>query len=599
MRRFLHFFVALAVLATVSPARADFAEDHPEYFGLTAPPPSEFVLPSDFEFGSRFAVRIGDLPIFWQLHIELDGEKLLFVVAGGDEVSQLEGYVEEYPLQPDALGYLDVLALDSKQVGEFFPFLITDGASARVVDPRFGIKNQQDDGAGSKLAELWESCAYRPPIFLTRGYLISLGQGRCIISKSVYSRSPSLTQAEVDGQLRAFLGCQQIIALQSLQQDGEGRLDTFVRHAAPQVILVGLYDAIQDSANQYIMSQAVTALEMALGDSFTVETVAMPDPIALGGETLRPSYLHYVQTGTKLILPTFKSNESWQIKAVNTIQEHTPKLSLVTLDATELIYSSSRLSSIVARYPETPLDTSCDAPEMTCQSGNPLDCGPCFNECWKSGKSCVSSTEYGKCAFGEDDCYDLEVLDCPEGSACSGEGSCEAGPGDCEDMPPGGTCDGDVIKQCVGDIMVSVDCGEDGLFCTLNETGEAICFLPCFDDCVPETTFCDNEMIYYCKLFPAGGEGCGQRELQEACGDGQICVEGACVAAPVDEDPDVLSGDGSSVPQGDSQDWNAGYEKDNGCASGPGSTSKAMGLWTLWLLVAMCWLLRYRATSTD
>ncbi len=392
----------------------------------------------------------------------------------------------------------------------------------------------------------------------------------------------------------AFLGCQQIIALQSLQKDGEGRLDTFVRLVAPDVILVGLYDVIQDSANQYIMSEAVTILEESLGDSFTIDTVAMPDPIALGGETLRPSYLHYVQTSTKLILPTFNSNDSWQVKAVNKIQEHTPKLTLVTLDATELTYSSSRFTSIIAPYADLLLDEACEAPEMVCQSGNPQDCGPCFDECWKLGKSCVSPTDYGKCSVGEDGCYDIEILSCPEDSGCSGEGSCEAGPGDCAEMPPGGTCDGDIIKQCVGDVVISVDCGKDGLFCTLNEAEEAICFLPCFDACVPETTFCDNDAVYYCKPKPAGGEDCGQREVQELCEDGLICEGGACIAAPIDGGPDVIGGDGVTLG-GDSQDWNAGYEKkDEGCASNPNQPVGPNSLVLLLLLVAVSLALRYR-----
>ncbi len=601
MRRFICYLAVLALLGGVSSARADFAADHPEYFGLTDPPPGSFVLPSLHEYGIRYAVRIGDLPVYWQLHVELDGEKLLFVVGGDDELSQLEAYVEEYPLQPAALGFLDVLALDSKQIGEFFPFLITDGAVSRVVDARYGIKNQQDDAAGSKLAELWESCAYRPPIFLTRGYVIALGEGRCIISKSVYSRTPSLTPAEVDGQLRGFLGCQQIVALQALQKDGEGRLDTYVRQVAPEVILVGVYDAIQDSANQYIMSQAAVELEEALGDSFTVETVAMPDPIALGGETLRPSYLHYVQTATKLIVPTFKGNDSWQTKAVNTLQKHTPKLALVFLDATELTYSSSRLTSIVAPYPDLPLDDSCESPEIICQSGSPLECGPCFNECWKSGKSCVSPTDYGKCVLAEDACYDLAILVCPEGSACSGEGSCEAGPGDCSDIPPGGTCEGDVIQKCVGDTLIQVDCGKNGEFCTINEAAEAICFLPCFDDCIPETTFCDNDATYFCQSLPAGGEDCGQRVLQELCENGTVCVAGACVQPVVDGDPDVKTGDGSlPAVDEDLQDWTAGYdEKKSSCSSGPLAAGSWPALFALLLLVALCHWLRYRAVTSN
>ena len=600
MRAFLFSLTLLALAVTASPSRADYAAEHPEYFGLTGPPPAGFALPSAYEHGTRFAVRIGDLPVYWQLHVELDGEKLLFVVGGDDEMTQLEAYVEEYPMQPAALGFLDVLALDSKKVGEFFPLLVTDGEVSRVVDGRYGIKNQLDDAAGSKLAELWESCAYRPPIFLTRGYVSALGGGRCVISKSLHSHSPSLSPAEVEGQLRAFLGCQQIVALQSLQKDGEGRLDTFFRHVAPDVILVGVYDVIQDSANQYIMLQAVDALEAALGSDFTIDTVAMPDPIAIGGETLRPSYLHYVETSTKLIIPSFKGNDSWQTKAVNTIQNYTPKLALVTLDATELTYSSSRLTSIIAPYADLPSDNGCEPPEVICQSGNPLDCGPCFNECWKSGKSCVSPTDYGKCALADDGCYDLDILVCPEGSACSGEGSCEAGPGDCADIPPGGTCEGDVVLKCVGGTLIQVDCGKKGEFCTINEAAEAVCFLPCFDDCVPETTFCDNDAIYYCEPKPAGGEGCGQRALQELCENGTVCIEAACVLPAVDGEADIVTGDGSSTPQEELQDWTAGYEEDKkGCSSGPWGRSCWPALVSLLVLVALCRQLQYRAGTDD
>jgi agmatine/peptidylarginine deiminase len=591
--RWFSLLVLLLVLVTPVSVRADFVEEHPEYFGLTPPPPAQFVLASPHAHASRYAVRVGDLPIYGQMHLNLDGEKLLFVAAGADEMSQLEAYLAEYPLQAAAIGYVDITFLDSKLIGDFFPLLVSNGAVTRVVDPRYTVKNAHDDAAGSVLAEHWESCAYRPPVFLTRGHLLPLGDGRCILSKAVYARSPGLTEAEVNGQLDAFLGCKQMIALSALQKDGEGRLDTFVRLVTPETLLVGKYETIQDSANQFVMGQAVTTLTEQLGSDYAVETIAMPDPIVLGNETLRPSYLHYVQTKTRLIVPTFKSNESWQAKAYATLQKHLPKLTVTPLDATELTYGSNRLTSIVAPYPDLPLDTDCPVPELLCQSGSALNCALCYDECGKTGKQCVSGTDYGKCAKGDDDCYDLTVIACPDGSACTGNGTCDEGPGDCADIPAGGICDGDMIKKCVGETVISINCGADGQFCTINELDEAVCYLPCFDDCVPESTFCDGEAVYYCQPLPAGGEGCGQRIPQEVCPVGEVCQAGACVVPAPDRGPDVVS-EISVAPGEDSQDWNAGFdEPDKGCRATPAGRP-AGGLILLLALVALVLAPRFR-----
>ncbi len=595
--RLLSLFLLFLVLVVPVPASADYAQDHPEYFGLTPPPPGEFVLASPHAYDTRYAVRVGDLPIYGQLHLNLDGEKLLFVAAGADEMSQLEAYLEEYPLQAAAIGYVDITFLDSKLIGDFFPLLVTDGAVARVVDPRYTVKNAHDDAAGSVLAEHWESCAYRPPVFVSRGYVIPVGQGRCILSKAVYARSPGLSEAEVHGQLAAFLGCQQIVALSALQKDGEGRLDTFVRLVTPETLLVGQYDAMQDSANQFIMGQAVTTLTAQLGKDFSVATIAMPDPIVLGNETLRPSYLHYVQTKTRLIVPAFKSNDSWQAKAYATLQKHLPKLTVTSLDATELTYGSGRLTSIIAPYPDLPLDKECAAPDLLCQSGSALNCDLCYDECWKTGKQCVSGTDYGKCAKGDDQCYDLAVIACPDGSACTGNGSCDEGPGDCAEIPAGGTCDGDLVKKCVGDTVISINCGAEGQFCTINELDEAVCYLPCFDDCVPETTFCDADVVYYCQPLPAGGEGCGQRIPQEVCPKGEVCLAGACVVPVPDSDSDTVS-EVTVTPGAEPKDWNAGFnEPDKGCRATPAGAPMG-SLILLLALLALALAARYRRSAT-
>ncbi len=317
----------LLALTTAVPAAADYADEHPEYFGITAPPPTGARLPSPFEHGPRFAVRLGPLDVVDEVLLALAGEKLLFVIAGNDELSQLEAYVEEYPLSWETVGYLDVEELDTRQVGESFPLLVEAGGKALVVDPRYSPKYPHDDAAGSKLAELWDSCAYRPPIFLTRGYIAVDGEGLCIVPGSLYGRSPGLTAAEVDGQLMAYLGCQQILSVQALQQDGEARLDTFLRLAGPGVFLVGDYTTEQDSANSYLLGQVRAKLAAGLPTgSFTIETIAMPAPIAAGNTTLRPSYLHYMRTGTKLIVPTFAKNENAQVKAVARLQDLYPGL---------------------------------------------------------------------------------------------------------------------------------------------------------------------------------------------------------------------------------------------------------------------------------
>ena len=578
---FLATVVAVLLLALPRPAQGDFAADHPEWFGLTSGPPNGATMVGSSSLTAAVVLR-PSATSFYESAIEgLADMPLYFLHAGEIERGTMEEFMDSNGLSLETVNFVDLEVLNTSQVGEYMALPISAGGEMVLVDPRYYPNRPNDDAAGSRMAEYFGTCAYRPPLFMTRGFVDSDGEGLCVVSSKLYGKTPALSEAEAKGQLNKFLGCQTIVKLQGLQNDAEGRLDTFFRFAPDKKALIGEYDAAQDGANRLILQANKELLETVLPEGFQVSAVLLPSPIQAGNSTLRPSYLHYLATSNTLLVPVFKDDLEHEDEALAVLKQVFVGKAVHTVESTAVVQSSSRLTSLLAPLPDLPWNLSCEAPEVLCESGHPLDCDLCYDECLKTEKVCVTATEYGKCAKSADGCYDLTVLPCQDDDVCE-NGNCVAPPGPCDDMPAGGRCNGDVVESCVQDLLIKVDCADSNEFCIIDEADEAVCVPICRAACTVGESYCVDHTVYVCKT---GANGCPEGVIEEECGAGLVCDSGTCVAGTVAEEGggDVAGADGPG-PGGDNSDWNAGYkEKDGGCSSSPVGRG---GAWWL-LLVAM------------
>jgi hypothetical protein len=473
------------MLALAAPgARAGYPDEHPELFGITSAPPEGTLLVDSSGEPKALLVRPVQGETVGKLLSHLGGTALVILHAGPEDKAALEGIMTAAGLNPADSEFIDVEQVNTSNVGEYAPFWLQGPGGLLILDPPYLPDRPYDDAVGSKLAAALATCAYRPPTFLTRAFLDSDGDGRCIVASKLFAKTPALSEAEIKGQLKLFLGCKEIIVLQSLQGDGEGRLDTFFRFATPNKVFIGTYEVEQEGVNLTILNGNREILETSLPEAVAVQTIAMPTPIEVGQSKIRPSYLAYVRLQGKILVPTFAGDEKYENDALATLGQTFVASEVVALDSTTLVKSGSRLNAVLVPFPgAVGWDVECEQPVPICQSGKPSQCPElCWDECLKGEATCVSETKAGKCVMGEDGCRDLEETKCPESHTCA-QGACKPPPSICDTIPPEGLCDGEVLKVCVDGQVIAVDCEEENKFCAVGEDGNMECVTPCYNSC--------------------------------------------------------------------------------------------------------------------
>ena len=592
-RTVLHFpaiILAAILLLASGPAAADFASDHPEWFGITTAP-LDGVLVGSHHAPQALFLRPSGNDAYTGLLQALENQPLVMLHAGPEDKETIEAFLSDKGLAPAAMSFIDLGELNTALVGDFFPLPVAGAAGMVLVDPRYFPNRQQDDAAGSRLAEHYQACAYRPPLFMGRGFVDTDGNGVCVVSTKIYYANPGLTEQEIDGQLMHFLGCTRIISLQLLQKDGEGRLDTFFRFALPQKAFIGQYEVAQEAANIPILKANREKLEANLPEEAQLVEFPMGTPFEVGSTVLRPSYLTFLLTVDTVVMPVFKADAEYEDEATSLLTQTFATHEIVKLESTGLVQLGTRVTSAVGILPDIDWHAECEPAQIKCDSGSPLECDLCYDECKEDEKICLSSVSKGSCEHGDDDCLDMVKQSCPSDFTCE-DGKCKAPPSICDDISEYGACDGEVAIKCVGGQVIKVDCAKDNLFCSINEEGFAACIVPCFVSCTVGESVCsdDGASLVTCTL---DADNCPMED-SAACMEGEFCVDGACTATSSDvvEQPDSDSPADQGGGTGDTADFGAGYGgSGDGCGFGlEARGSRGLVLLALMAAAALCLL---------
>ena len=112
-----------------------------------------------------------------------------------------------------------------------------------------------------------------------------------------------------------------------------------------------------------------------------------------------------------------------------------------------------------------------------------------------------------------------------------GEDSADPLPNPCSDegVPPQGTCENNILQQCVETKVVTTDCSLTDSLCVMPQNGSEA-------SCVPTT-----ECIPKCANKVCGDDGCGD-SCGPPCAEGSVCTQGQCVEADPNECPNLPPG---------------------------------------------------------
>jgi agmatine/peptidylarginine deiminase len=486
------------------------------------------------------------------------------------------------------------------------PILGDDGESFAFADFRYYHGRVEDDGVptllGRELPALGQPSqvtTYRMPVSTEGGTFQTTTDGICFTgTRQLFNQScaeggcddttggrPSWTAppgllrpplGEVQNhpqatKLReawgAYLGCQDVVIMNSVTDDGTGHIDMFLKVVDDHTVVIGKYLAPFDAATRQEENAALLDENEALleayakpdGTPFAVERLVMPGHrVVASGQAKEYVPFTYLNStfinGLNLWPATaFPEWDASRAEAAGTWKAILPSYQHIWIDSTELSYWSGAIHCVTRTIPAKKAapwvpDGECPIPcgNALCAAAEGGYAGECLPHdgtepvCWGPAWRCDSN----QCK-ADQPCLGTECQ-------CIGfEGCCEAGSVKyCDD---GKLITQGCTKGCGWSETKSwYDCGgKNGAVADQAEPSGAFPYA-----CSVATAPC----VPACEGKPCGDDGCGgacgQCAAGEACNDlgqcgppcapGQTCEEGACVD-PTASEPVVAEAD-DAVP---------------------------------------------------
>jgi agmatine deiminase len=206
-------------------------------------------------------------------------------------------------------------------------------------------------GAGLKLP------LFTPQMVLEGGSIDVNGRGmlltteECLLSP-VQARNPGMSRAEIERQLRDYLGATRVIWLRRgiAGDDTHGHVDDLARFAGPETVVVA---SEQDRAdpNYEPLRENATLLRAA---GLRVVKLPMPRPLIFDGRRLPASYANFYIANGVVLAPTF--NDPNDRVALAMLAGVFPDREVVGINCTELIWGLGAIHCMTQQQPGNGID---------------------------------------------------------------------------------------------------------------------------------------------------------------------------------------------------------------------------------------------------
>lgn len=232
----------------------------------------------------------------------------------------------------------------------------------------------QDDLVGEKVIELERAPRYAPDFILEGGSIDVDGEGSVIVTEQCllnHDRNPGLSRAQIETNLRDYLGCKTVIWLEQgvYLDETKGHTDNFCRFVAPgNVVLTWTND---ESDPQYAISAAaLTRLNAAVdakGRKLNVHKLQQPTPIHISateaagvdqvegtlprseGDRLAASYVNFYIGNGIVVMPAF--DDPMDEAAQRSLAALFPSRKIITVPGREILLGGGNVHCITQQQP--------------------------------------------------------------------------------------------------------------------------------------------------------------------------------------------------------------------------------------------------------
>jgi agmatine deiminase len=301
------------------------------------------------------------VPIFRAMVTALvESEPVCINVANGAQEAEARAVLEG--VAPECITYYEI-PTDEPWCRDHGPIFLT-----RPADPRLAIVDwgynawggkyppfDLDDVVPTRVAETLGLPVYQGGMILEGGSIDVNGAGSLLTTESCLlnpNRNPNLTRAQIETQLRDFLGVRDIFWLSHGTEgdDTDGHIDNLARFVSERTVLA-VVDRDPQSPNYEALQENLGRLrEIQIGGQ-PLEIIELPVPARMEREdlVLPASYANFYIANERILVPVFADPND--AAAIAAIQAAFPKRPVTAIDCRELIWGLGAFHCLTQQQP--------------------------------------------------------------------------------------------------------------------------------------------------------------------------------------------------------------------------------------------------------
>jgi agmatine deiminase len=265
-------------------------------------------------------------------------------------------------------------------------FVVDRGGARRGVDWRFNAWGgpdgglytswERDDRVAGKVLEVEGDARYRAPLILEGGAIHVDGEGTVLTTEQCLlnpNRNPSLSRAEIEAALHAYLGTEKVVWLAQgvFEDETDGHVDNLACFARPGVVLLTWVEDPGDPQHAS-SADALARLEAATdarGRPFEVIKVPAPGPLTAtaaeaagvapiegtqprrAGDRLAASYVNFYVANSRVVYPLLDPTRDAEAGAI--LAAAFPGREVVGVPAREILLGGGNIHCITQQVPAT------------------------------------------------------------------------------------------------------------------------------------------------------------------------------------------------------------------------------------------------------